>query len=209
MLLEKTEPFEPRYGTIIGYVDVLDHMHLEMDMIIHSFPSNDWGNILQVGIQNGDRYPILMIHPESDNSGHPNKGFYVVVKDGSGLPAYGGSMGDALVRNQQYHIELDFTQTRFTVVVNGETLFDDIKTEHTHQKDMPCYSGFPVHSAADVTVSNLIMWSSDLFPVLTPKPTTAEPTAEPETAEPTTSEPTIQRTSISNTLFLIGLNFEC
>ena len=166
MLLEKTEPFEPKYGSIIDYVDVLDHMHLEMDMIIHSFPSNDWGNILQVGIENGDRLPALMIHPEADNSGHPLKGFYIVVKDGPGMPASGGMMGDALALNQMYHIELDFTQTHFTVVVNGQTLFDDVKTEHTHHEDMPCYSGFPVHSAADVTISNLIMWSSDLFPTV-------------------------------------------
>ena len=61
-------------------------------------------------------------------------------------------------------MEVDYTQSWATVVVNGETLYDGAKNAHPVTHKMPCYSSFPNYDAADVTITALSMSSdSTLF----------------------------------------------
>merc|ERR1719242_626291 len=142
---------------------------------------------------NGERYPGLFIHPNSGVDGHSKEGLFVSVSGGSS----GGLMGDALELNTPYHVEVDFTQSSWTVVVNGETLRDAVsKSSHTVTQNMQCWSGFPNHDAADVTITALSMTSkSTSFPTTSPSPnpTTASPSTDP-TASPST-DPTASPSS--------------
>merc|ERR1719242_1961080 len=174
MLKEVQLPLVPVYGAIVGYADILDDIHFEIDFTINSWPVGDWGNIFQCGTANGVRYPGLFIHPQSGIDGAGGEGLLVSVSGGSS----GGLMGDALELNVLYHVEVDFTQSSWTVVVNGETLRDAVsKSSHTVTQNMQCWSGFPNHDAADVTITALSMTSkSTSFPTTSPSP---NPTPSP------------------------------
>ena len=172
MLQNVDLPLEPTFGSIIGYVDVSDEMYLQIDFTIHSWPSGDWGNIFQCGTENSERYPGLFIHPNSGVDGDVYEGLFVMVNSNDGKWV-GGLMGDALSLDTLYHVEVHFTQSWYTVVVNDETLYDGAKAAHPTTYHMPCYSGFPYHSAADVTITALDMWTTaTMYPTLAPEPTT-------------------------------------
>ena len=162
MLQEVPLPLEPIYNNIIGYADIFDDMHFEIEFTIHSWPSGDWASIFQCGTANMERYPGLFLHPYSGVDGNANEGLYVMVSDGNGNNV-GGLMGDALDLYIPYHVVVDWTQSWFTVVVNDETLYDGAKNGHTASPSMPCYSGWPQHIAADVTITALTMWSTRMF----------------------------------------------
>ena len=175
MMLQQVQlPLDPVYNTIIGYVDVLDDMHFEIEFTIHSWPSGDWASIFQCGTANMERYPGLFLHPYSGVDGNSREGLYIEVSDsGSSNERVGGTMGDALDLNVPYHVVIDFTQSWFTVVVNDNTIYDGAKNEHSVSHAMPCYSGWPQHIAADVTITALNMWSTQtLYP--SAMPTTAQ-----------------------------------
>ena len=156
-------PLVPVYDTIVGYANILDDIHFEIDFTIHSWPSGDWGNIFQCGTANDIRYPGLFIHPDSGIEGDAQEGLYVQVTGGSNA----GLMGNALELNVTYHVEVDFTQSSWTVVVNNETLRDAVsKSSHSVSLHMPCYSGFPNHDAADVTITALTMRSTSYDPIV-------------------------------------------
>ena len=159
MLQQVSLPVDPVYDTIIGYVDVLDDMHFEIEFTIHSWPSGDWGNIFQCGTTNMERYPGIFLHPNSGVDGNAKKGLYVEVSDNISNQV-GGLMGDALDLNVSYYVVVDFTQSWFTVVVNGDTLYDGTKNVHSANHMIPCYSSFPQHTAANVTITSLTMWST-------------------------------------------------
>lgn len=174
-MLNQNEPFQPTYDTIIGYVDILDEMYLDLYFAIHSFPEgagSDWGNIFQCGSENERRYPAIYI--DSDT------GLFVTIQDGVDAVIEGEWLYNVLALHETYHVQIEFTQNRFTVSVNDQILYDADKSTHTLYRSVPCYASFPAHSTADVTIFNITMWStSTLFP--TASPTTTEPTPNPTT----------------------------
>ena len=178
MLEEVQLPLVPVYGKLVGYVDILDDVHFEIDFTINSWPVGDWGSIFQCGTANEVRYPGLFIHPDSGVDGAVWEGLYIVV---TGV----GIMSDHLQLDVNYHVEIDFTQSWWTVVVNGETIRDgESKSSHTVTQSMPCYSGFPHVGAADVTITALLMSTTGtMFPTNNPTPSpTSAPTDDPSPA---------------------------
>ena len=154
-------PLIPVFNYTVGYADILDDMNFEIVLSIHSWPqSDDWANIFQCGTLNShwERYPALFIHSDSGIDGDAQQGLYVQVNSNDGN-SVGGLMGDALSLETLYHVEVHFTQSWYTVVVNDETLYDGAKGPHPTTYDMPCFSGYPRKSAADVTITALSMWS--------------------------------------------------
>jgi len=170
VLTEVQLPLVPAYGAIVGYADILDDIHFEIDFTINAWPTTDWFfNVFQCGTNNIERFPGIFT-PRNGNDG-----FHISVAGASG----NGLMGGALELNVNYHVEIDFTQSSWTVVVNGETLRNAVsKSSHSVTRNMPCYSGFPYHRPADVTITALTMTSTST-PNPTPSPTTAEPTPSP------------------------------
>ena len=66
------ESFQPSQSFKIGVIDILDEMHIEFDVVIHSFPSG-WANILHCTPE--DDYPRVLafwIHANSASG----QGFY-------------------------------------------------------------------------------------------------------------------------------------
>ena len=42
--LEMMDAFQPTQSSILGYIEIGDEMHFELDVAIHSFPSSTWEN---------------------------------------------------------------------------------------------------------------------------------------------------------------------
>lgn len=148
------------YDTIVGYVDILDEVHFEIEFTIHSWPIGDWGNIFQCGNKDDERYPALSLHPNSGVDGNSYEGLYVAV---SGDDRYvGGIMGDYLKLDISYRVDVVFTQDSFTVIANNEILQDAVyKRTHTVRYNVPCYCSFPDYQAANVTITTLFMTSTN------------------------------------------------
>lgn len=163
MLQDVQLPFNPTSDRIIGYVDILDDMHFEMDFVIHSWPSGTWASVFKCGPgeDNRQRYPGLWLHRDRE-------GLLVQVMDEDAV--VGGMRADSLALDTAHHVEVDFTQNWFTMVLNGETLYDDAKDfEHTVRHHVPCWASALWKDVADVTITNLVLSShSTLFP--TPSP---------------------------------------
>ena len=65
LMLSVPEAFNPSKNKIIGYIDVLDEMHIEMDVLIHSFPTK-WGSVFHCTTgQNWPRLPGIFLHAVS------------------------------------------------------------------------------------------------------------------------------------------------
>ena len=160
VLLSKTESFQPSRDSIIGFIDILDEMHIEMDIVIHSFPS-DWANIIHcTSGENSVRLPAIYIHPDSATG----LGFYPIFSN-DGNENYYKRTNDALVTGETYHLEMDFTQSTHKVTLNGEIKADDFKETHDTYllENITCYASDPWYDAADVTISNLIIASMLMY----------------------------------------------
>lgn len=152
--MRKTESFQPSQGTIIGFIDILDEMHIEMDIVIHSFPSN-WASIIHCTPgENSVRLPGVFIHANSATT----MGFYPVFSN-DGDRNYFKQTSDALVIGETYHFEMDITQSTYKVTVNGVVKADDVVQPHNTYmlENITCYASNPWWDAANVTISNLFI----------------------------------------------------
>merc|ERR1719273_646719 len=157
-----------------------------MDVVIHSFPSSGWQNFFHTGSSDGIRWPGIWLHPTSGGGSYA--GFRLHC------PGVPNSVGSALNLEQTYHIVIEYTQSWLYVEIDGTSVYDASHQSHTNYDSMTVYGSDPWYTAADVTVSNVIIWSGAEAP-----PTTAAPSAEPspaptpDTASPSTApsqEPT-------------------
>jgi len=147
--LSVAEAFNPTKGNVIGYIDVLDEMHIEFDVTIHSFPSG-WANILHCSGSDFPRIPGIWIHPDSASS----MGFHAKFSNDDNQN-YGADTGGALVAGELYHFELDITQGTHRVTINDVVVVDAQCANHDTYEDVVCYGSNPWYPAADVTIENL------------------------------------------------------
>ena len=144
-------PLTPIDGHRIGYVDLTDEMHFEMDIKVNSIPSSDLCNVIYL-------YPVfrIFIHPSSGQQGGTVQGFY--LRYPTGTSDTGIYVGDALVAGQTYHLEVDVTQNWVRIQIDGEIEIDSSKVSHTTKEDLPLYvsDGQPPCNA---TVANIIISS--------------------------------------------------
>merc|ERR1719295_2072176 len=103
VMLYEPDAFQPSQSSIIGYIDVVDQMHIEMNVTIHSFGSG-WSNILHCSTTNTDysRVPGIWINP------HVN-GFLVKFSNQDSWD-YGPHVGGRPVVGSSYHLELTVNQ---------------------------------------------------------------------------------------------------
>ena len=128
-------------------------MRIEMDIVIHSFPSN-WASIFRIGESDGYRWPGVYLHP---NAGTPDTywtGFWVAWRYSGSPDDFHAGLGGALVIGETYHLEIEYDQTTFNVTINEEALWNVAKETHTLQQSVPCYSSDSDFLTADVTISN-------------------------------------------------------
>merc|ERR1712242_323085 len=157
-MLSMPGPIDVERDNIIGFVDILDEMHFEMDFTISAWPTwNGWGGIFQCGSTSNDRYPLVMIEQES-----PSLGFYTWFRDGAGYSTKGGySGGDGLELNTAYHLEIDFTQSELIVSLDGVVVVQEAKSPHNLHSQVPCGVFSNNFNSAAATVSNLYIDSID------------------------------------------------
>merc|ERR1719474_2089632 len=147
-----SDGFKPTKGNVLTYIDIVDEMHFEMDITIHSFPSS-WASILHCSDANYPRLPGIWIHPDSDT----NVGFHVKWSNADNIN-YGPNTGEALVAGQTYHLEMDIAQGYLKVTVDGVIRHEASGlASHSTYEDLVCYASDPWYNAADVTISNLLI----------------------------------------------------
>jgi len=145
-------PIEVERNNFIGFVDLLDAMHFEFDFTVTEWPSSGWGGLLQCGSGNNDRYPLVMVQPNSNTLG-----FYTWFRDGEGASATGGYSNAPLQLNQEYHLDIDFTQSELTVSLDDVVVLQKAKGTHSVQSQVPCGVFSNNFNAATATVSNLMI----------------------------------------------------
>lgn len=166
VLLEEVGPLQVNEGQSIGAVPIFDDMHFEMNFTLHSWPSSNWANIFSCGLAAKERYPLMMIHKTRQK-------LYVQFRDGAasgtGTKTTSPIFGDALELNMEYHVDIDFTQSDLTVMMDGEIVAYRTKSAHSLHDQMPCWASSEWWDYGDVTISNLLITTTS----------TAEPEAEP------------------------------
>jgi len=187
VLYSHPEAFQPTKGSVLTHIDIGDEMHVEMDIVIHSWPSS-WANIFHCGTSNY-YHPSLYLHPSSGSNGFRvhtqwNQHFW---------------SGDALVLGDTYHVEVDMGQGSFLLTVNGEVSFSGTGSKHSASTNTACYASDPWWPTVDVTISNLIVADGAV--------TTAEPTTTTTTEEPTQS-PTKDCSALHIDEFLVDCSTE-
>ena len=115
------------------------------------------------GSTNEERVPGIWIHPTSGDEGGVREGFHVKFSnvedynDGPESTAY-------LTIGETYHIEIDITQSWFQLIVDGQVSYSAPKARHVTYENMKCYASDPWYPAADVTVSNIRIFTG-IFPL--------------------------------------------
>ena len=151
-LLNVPNAFKPSKNKVIGHIDILDEMHIEMDVLIHSFPGG-WASVFHC--TPGDNYPRvpgIWLHPNSKSG----MGFHLKFSNNGGTN-YGPDTGGNFVAGETYHVEIDITQGTHKVTINGEVKVNQNVQHHAKYSNVKCYAGDPWYAAADVTLSNIII----------------------------------------------------
>lgn len=176
--LEMLDSFEPTAGSIIGTITIGDYMHFELDVTIHSIPSG-WASVFHCGSENGIRMPALFMHPYSATDDSGAEGFHTCwTHDDNSNDCI---QTEHFTVGQTYHIEIDVTDSLYTVTQDGVVQSSDSKADHTTYDSMVCYASDPWYTAADVTLSNIRVWAGD-------EPTTTDEPSPGPTDEPTTTK---------------------
>eukprot|EP01084_Bolivina_argentea_P232379 391673_1 len=114
---------QPIEDTIIGYMDVLDEIHIEFDFYMYSYVAEYWANILQIGTTGTKRYPAFFING-------PNKLFHFSMSRITNFNTkfdYGN-----VTLNTWHHIETHITQTSHIIYYNNAQVLNE-NTIDSHQ----------------------------------------------------------------------------
>jgi len=149
-------PITPIKGNQVGTTAIVDEMHIEMDITVHSIPttSTDWAHVFAIG---PDWQTSLWIHPTAGDAGSSKQGWYLRFQNNQDQ-----SLGDEpLVENTNYHFEMDFTQSRIWVTINDRNVWDKSANSHRNEASTAIWMSHGGWAAADVTITNFVV-STDL-----------------------------------------------
>jgi len=159
VFLSQTEAYDVSKGGVLGYYDIADTMHFELDITLNSWNTGGgWNNVIH-GSPNdhdccnvGDRMPGIWL----SNSGSETKGFYMMFDHSQDGDPYFWTNTAVTVGNT-YHVTMDVNQTWFTVTVDGVTIKDESKPSHPTYTNVKLYASDPWYTSADVTITNLLI----------------------------------------------------
>jgi len=147
-------PITPIKNNQVGTTAIVDEMHFEMDITVHSIPSSNWVNVFRIG---SNYQPSLWIHDTADNDGGSYEGWNLRFQNDDDT-----SLGDEpLVVNGSYHFEMDWTQSHIWVKINNRTVWDKAASTHTNFDSKEIWISSNGWAAADVTITNFVV-STDL-----------------------------------------------
>ena len=142
-------------------VDIGDIMIIEMEIKIGIIDSttSTWESVFHVGNENMQRWPGLWVHPNADVEGDSNDGFHISYGTTTHNNPYGptSSAGGAHYDGDTIIYKSIQTQSRLTIIENGETIFDADYDPHPTATNVAVYIGDPWYVAADITISNLVI----------------------------------------------------
>lgn len=130
-------------------------MHFEMDIEVHSFPNN-WSNILYCGTSEYG-FPGIYIHPDSGTDGNSEEGFTIQWSTVDNERARNHT--DYINIGETYHLQIDVTQGWLKITLDDEVHYNAAKARHTTPDNVPCWMSSPWDDVANVTVSNLRVYS--------------------------------------------------
>jgi len=156
ILFSHSDPVTVSKDNVIGTTPVVDSMHFEFDVVMHSIPSSSgWNNVFTI---QPDRppifaYPGLYVHETAGITGW-SLSFEGWERD---------TRDEPLVAGKNYHFEMDWTQSAIFVKINGKTVWDASTSSHTNYDSLSVYVSDPniMLETADATVSNIVI-STDL-----------------------------------------------
>jgi len=159
VLFSAQGPIVAESGLLVGTTQIVDEMHLEVDVELHGVQEATWSNVLFVGTMpdNSLRMPAIFIHSDADVYGASNDGWYMQF----GGPKDISVGGEPLVAGKHYHFDMDWTQSRVIVKINGRTVKNSGNSIHANYDSLDVYVGSSIHMPSNVTVSNFVI-STDL-----------------------------------------------
>lgn len=181
----RPEAFRPVKGSVLTYIDIVEEMHFEMDIEVHSIGTGH-ENVLHCGSILQERQPAIWIHPDQ---GFANRWF---TAEGQTNANFQG-----IEAGQTYHLEFDMAPYTWKVTVDGvETphSLNELGAPLTYE-NLVCYASNPWNKAADATISNLFIGI--------PLPPVAQPTADP------TLSPSFSPTMDCSVLNIDGMLSDC
>eukprot|EP01084_Bolivina_argentea_P173417 300362_1 len=149
----------PLSSNIIGYVDILDEVHITFDIIIHSWRADDWQNILRIGETENLRFPAIFIWKQ-----YQTFQFTFSEPNGNWNPVFNADTNFTTL-GAIYHINFYRSQTKHTIYVNNAVLLDVIAPSHQIVFNQPIYLCVDWTDCADATISNLTIMTKN-----TPEP---------------------------------------
>jgi hypothetical protein len=160
--LEIVDSFQPTASNIIGYISIGEEMHFELDVTIHSLPSA-WASVFHCGSPKGmwSGMPGIWLHRNSATDGANFEGFRTCWTHDD--DSHDGIQTDKLTVGQTYHLEIDITESLYTVTQNGVVQSSKSKADHTTYDSLVCYASDPWYGVADVTISNIRVWAGELY----------------------------------------------
>eukprot|EP01084_Bolivina_argentea_P005498 10356_1 len=132
-------------NTFIGIVDILDDVYVEFDVIVHAWPTNQFGNIIHIGNNDNEHFPGIWIERDTQN-------FYISFSTVKTLNSQ--VVSGTINLNQLYHIEIFQQQDHLSVSLNNNNLIDSTSESHQIIYDRNIYVSDP-WNALDATISNL------------------------------------------------------
>jgi len=141
---------EPEQDVPLMYIDIVEEMHFEMDITVHSLLSH-YKKFFQC-TDGGDYTKVLYIETHHDGQLVPK---WTTADSiwGTNTPKKG------IVAGETYHLEMDMAPGSWTVTLDGVVVYDRTELgDPLTLENIPCYIfSNSINGGADVTVSNLFI----------------------------------------------------
>jgi hypothetical protein len=139
------DPVQTVKGQVLTYIDIVEEMHFEMDIEVHSVYGS-YPNIFTCADTNALKMPSISLQ---------GSGTFAIRW---GIPGTNAPGRGQIVAGESYHLELDVAPDSWTVTLDGVVIHDEsgLGAPLTFE-NVPCYVSNPWFGAADVTVSNLFI----------------------------------------------------
>eukprot|EP01084_Bolivina_argentea_P082205 148851_1 len=137
----------------IGLIDILDEIHVEFNLLIHSFQSSlsTYSSILQFGNTQNEKYPAIFINDTSE----------ILYIQFNSVSNTNQAWQYPITTNTLYNIQFHATQTNILFIANNVVLFNESITSHSILFDRNIYLSNPWHNSSNCTLTGLIITTNN------------------------------------------------
>jgi len=135
----------------VGRVSIDYNFVVSFGMVVHGKNCNEWESILHVGAENKERSPGIWLHPKSMK-------LHVRLSDTANWnTGYDPNM--ELEKGKLYKIKLQCVDNDVSLSINGKVHRFSSNVYHIARYKAPVFVSDPWHAAANVTISDLKIFS--------------------------------------------------